>query len=276
MQRDKKDTIGRKKLDLTNEIKLFGRSPSDFFVLKKAERLAAALYLVTDLFPSEDPIRLALRSAGLHILSLITHPRGEKGEQKEVPFLIKEAVSEIVSMLNISAIAQNLSTMNHLVLEREYCSLLEFIYEQGGTISQSDVLFGGDFFDVKGELADGDEKGDAILQDGTLNTQGHHNGHSSGSSVLDRYMSTTKGHYRTEYGDNQVSNGFIESKHRHMKRRSIILDMINKRGRVSVKDITHHIKDCSSKTLQRELLTLVADGVLKKEGERRWSTYTRA
>jgi hypothetical protein len=40
-----------------------------------------------------------------------------------------------------------------------------------------------------------------------------------------------------------------------------------------VKDVSAVVKDCSEKTLQRELLALVAQGVLKKEGERRWSSY---
>jgi hypothetical protein len=34
------------------------------------------------------------------------------------------------------------------------------------------------------------------------------------------------------------------------------------------------IKDCSEKTIQRELIVLVSEKVVKKEGERRWSVYS--
>jgi len=43
---------------------------------------------------------------------------------------------------------------------------------------------------------------------------------------------------------------------------------------LSVKDFTRVIKDCSEKTIQRELLDLVEKGIVKKEGERRWSRYS--
>ena len=57
-------------------------------------------------------------------------------------------------------------------------------------------------------------------------------------------------------------------------RRNIILNTIQKRGSVNIKDVSAVIKDCSEKTVQRELLNLVDEGVLKKEGERRWSVYS--
>ncbi len=57
-------------------------------------------------------------------------------------------------------------------------------------------------------------------------------------------------------------------------RRAVILGLLQKRDRINVKDVSAVVKDCSEKTIQRELLALVAQGVLKKEGERRWSTYT--
>ena len=42
---------------------------------------------------------------------------------------------------------------------------------------------------------------------------------------------------------------------------------------VMIKDIIGKIKDISEKTLQRELSALVAKGVLKKIGDKRWSRY---
>jgi len=63
---------------------------------------------------------------------------------------------------------------------------------------------------------------------------------------------------------------------RHSERRKVILDLIGEKDRVSVKDVSEVITDCSEKTIQRELLALVAKNVLKKEGERRWSTYSLA
>ena len=56
-------------------------------------------------------------------------------------------------------------------------------------------------------------------------------------------------------------------------RRSDVLSVVRSRGMASIRDITSVIKDMSEKTVQRELLALVKEGVLVKEGEKRWSTY---
>jgi len=43
---------------------------------------------------------------------------------------------------------------------------------------------------------------------------------------------------------------------------------------VSIKEIAAVLPDLSSKTIQRELLSMVDDGLLIKKGERRWSRYS--
>lgn len=63
---------------------------------------------------------------------------------------------------------------------------------------------------------------------------------------------------------------------RHSHRQSSILSLFDKKDRITVKDAVSAIDGCSEKTIQREIMSLVTDGVLLKEGERRWSTYRRA
>jgi len=60
------------------------------------------------------------------------------------------------------------------------------------------------------------------------------------------------------------------------KRQQTIIALVKKHRILTIKGFTGVIKGCSEKTIQRELLALVANGVLKKEGERRWSTYSLA
>lgn len=57
-------------------------------------------------------------------------------------------------------------------------------------------------------------------------------------------------------------------------RQNIIIEMLKKQPNLSIKDFSGAIKDCSEKTIQRELLALLQKGLLKREGERRWSTYS--
>jgi hypothetical protein len=60
------------------------------------------------------------------------------------------------------------------------------------------------------------------------------------------------------------------------ERMSQILSFIQKNKQASIKDIAAVIKGCSEKTIQRELLSLIQQGLIKKVGERRWSVYIPA
>tara|TARA_B100000745_G_scaffold62803_1_gene37109 strand:- start:532 stop:708 length:177 start_codon:yes stop_codon:yes gene_type:complete len=53
-----------------------------------------------------------------------------------------------------------------------------------------------------------------------------------------------------------------------------ILDVITKKSPIHIKDIAAEVSDCSEKTIQRELQSLVHDNVVKKEGSKRWTTYS--
>lgn len=56
-------------------------------------------------------------------------------------------------------------------------------------------------------------------------------------------------------------------------RRDTILAFIKGRGPVSIADIAKAVPAVSSKTVQRELNALIKQGVLTREGDRRWSRY---
>lgn len=57
-------------------------------------------------------------------------------------------------------------------------------------------------------------------------------------------------------------------------RRNLILSLIKQKGPLSIKDIAGAIPNVGAKTIQRELAALVQSGLLKKEGEKRWSRYS--
>ncbi|MBU6310811.1 DeoR family transcriptional regulator [Patescibacteria group bacterium] len=59
-------------------------------------------------------------------------------------------------------------------------------------------------------------------------------------------------------------------------RKADLLSLFNTRDKISIKDAVQSVRGVSEKTIQRDLLALVADGVLVKEGERRWSVYRKA
>lgn len=57
-------------------------------------------------------------------------------------------------------------------------------------------------------------------------------------------------------------------------RRERIKVVLSAKGSATIKDISDIINDVSSKTIQRELNSMIEDNVVKREGERRWSKYS--
>lgn len=56
-------------------------------------------------------------------------------------------------------------------------------------------------------------------------------------------------------------------------RRQRVLEVIRDKREATIKDISERVTDCSEKTIQRELIDLIKDGIIVREGERRWSKY---
>lgn len=69
----------------------------------------------------------------------------------------------------------------------------------------------------------------------------------------------------------------ISDKSAHIKdRRETIMSVIRNKHKASIKDISTVIRGVSEKTIQRELAELIGEGIVLKQGERRWSTYSLA
>ncbi len=57
-------------------------------------------------------------------------------------------------------------------------------------------------------------------------------------------------------------------------RQETILGLLKTRSNLTIKDVAQVVTDCSEKTIQRELIDMVEKGLVKREGERRWSRYS--
>jgi predicted transcriptional regulator len=57
-------------------------------------------------------------------------------------------------------------------------------------------------------------------------------------------------------------------------RQSIILEVLKSKKEAMIKDISSLVEGCSEKTIQRELISMMRAGMIRKTGERRWSRYS--
>lgn len=254
-EKDKKDLTAV--LDLSLKDKTL--SPTSY---TKTNKLITALYMVTDTIDKEEPIRLKLRTLGIEILSDST------SLQKGILGNLDGKINIILSFLNIASDVGMFSEMNCNILKKEFIELKQSIQ---GFRTQNHLWL--EEFILRPE-----EINSSI---GPANNVLHSNASERSSLSFKKRQGTRigvqKGSTLLKALDKveERNNSFEILKN---KRRETILEIIkNKPNGVSIKDIIVAIRalgeETGEKTLQRELVSMIKDNVLKKTGEKRWSQY---
>jgi DNA-binding transcriptional ArsR family regulator len=227
------------------------------YLYKKAEKLASALYVVTNLIDNKEILRSLLREKSINIFLAIMQLEKmslTKTEDGSLDNLLSN-ITEALSLLEIAYVSRYISEMNFTVLKREYIDLGALIKTKRKDILSDNIRFPKEFFDVPNLYETTSIKQGALKKEKDI-------------SIKD--IKDTSNFIKKTKNDAHSKTADI----RHSSRRNTILELLQDKDFVTVKDITDTIQGYSSKTLQRELLALVSEGILKKEGERRWSTYS--
>ena len=262
----------QKYLDNTGLFAHFETSDKDFFFqYKKTEKILTALYLVTNFISTQEPLRWEVRELGLNMLSGVMSLNDSlTSQKKELRNNIKTIIFEIISLLDVATFAGFISNMNSEILKKEFITLLDSV----SNLNQSSEPFvlSDDFFAENNDMEflpntfppAHNILSTNIIKDKRTNSIGQQN--YKGQNTTKDSNTATKTHSET--------HSRVEIKKN--TRKQVIIDLLKKKKEVMVKDVSALITDCSEKTLQRELLSMVHQGILKKEGERRWSRYSLA
>ena len=240
-------------------------NPSFAFAYKKSLKLIQALYLITNFLPTNEPLGVRLRGKGLDLLSAILSFGSHREPVVDSPQAI---MLEITALLDVAFSSGYISAMNYNVLKREYNMLYIFLEDRADTTLPKGTFIPKGFFKV--EVGSGIDRGKESLEKERL-LEDSVEGEDVLKGIKDE-VKRTKARIQGAVPQVRVSTGLIRE--RRDERRTIILSLLKRQKKITVKDVSSVIANCSEKTLQRELLALVEEGILRKEGERRWSTYS--
>ncbi len=247
------------KLNVTNTFdigQVVGDDAHLAYLLKKTERIVKAIYIITNFFDSRDAIKWSLRDSSVKLLSRTVYlgqcPLDIRDKAiKDMLF----AALESRTLLEMSHLGGSISTMNFNLLTAELDSLLEFVnskYQSRYETAQS-LSLGADFFTIKNEpKVDSPQK--------PIPTFNH--------------MAISAGNVADFQAQLHRKIGLPASLVQLDDRKKRILGIAKAKKDFSIRDIAEKMTDCSEKTIQRELIEMVANGMLNKEGERRWSRYS--
>jgi hypothetical protein len=271
--------------DISLDIKdssLIGGLPISY---NKVNKLITALYIVTDILDSEEPLRSKLRSGGADILSDIYLLRTTR--TNTVSYRVIGNILKTMSFLDIASTVGILSPMNCDILRNEFVALKDSVNKalENYTVLNGEVNLKNFFNTGKEENETTNLRGNRFsnieikhpIAPVKRNIPTTRIGVQKGSTLLQAisdkmsYKNTNNSIKDTEH----TKENFNVLK---TDRRDIILNIIKgKREGATITDIRNAaygpLKDIGEKTLQRELVSMVSVGVLKKVGSKRWSRY---
>lgn len=235
------------------------------YIYKKTERLSMALYVLSNLFDQTEPMRHSLREAGLDLISISALFLSSSTQERlsALDHFLNLAV-RLISYFEIARAGSLITTMNYELLKTEFEAVVTLIKnnEENFRAGYGSIL-AKDFFTPE--------------QDKVVEVWPKFNNPKSSLEAEKASPKTGeagqgyKGQIKQK--DKTVLNNNLSFGSKQ-NRSEIIVSMLKKDKVLTIKDFLAVINDCSEKTVQRELLALVAKGVLKKEGERRWSKYS--
>jgi len=241
------------------------------FVHKKTEKLVAAIYVVTNFIKDNEPLKWAIREKALELLELATLLNFVSlDERRQILRNHQSIASEIISLSGVAKHSGLFSEMNHDVIKREFETLLRTIDESEKKQEMS--AFAPDFFETK-SLLERPAGSDVSYGENPSNTSFMQN-----PKIQKDKTSPVGSNISTPSASGQVRKIINQSVSRQenlkdKNRKTLIIDMLKKKGGLGIKDFVQVIRGVSEKTIQRELLSMVAEGSIRKEGDRRWSRY---
>ncbi|HEY4476965.1 MAG TPA: DeoR family transcriptional regulator [Candidatus Paceibacterota bacterium] len=216
----------------------------------RANKLVAAMYLVTNFLDDLDQIKWKLRHKSLDLKVNLTLGVKDAPTPSVWPIeTILSDIAEIISLIDIAVLDRRASAMNFSILRQGYVDLQ----------TESENYINGDWYK------------EAWLPIGSQASLA-----GARKEVKLPIGSLTSPNKTAKLGQNQRKDATlpIGSVASSSPRREKIVDFIKQHDWSSIKEIAKSITEVSSKTVQRELSELVRMGKLKKTGERRWSRYS--
>ena len=274
------------------------------YIFKKTEKIITAIYLITNFLVREEPLKWSLRKSASGLLkTLMTFSQSSLSDREKTSHDLNVGILELNSLFDLAYHSGFVSQMNYEILSYEISKLTASIAEYNQeSISSNKSLFSDEYFYVHKNQKDTDAyKGQ---NDFTTNNVFYNNvkdtdqSNRNGSGIrqnqnikdsdavnlpnnnynnfnsLNHSLNRTSSNGRKSLKTQNKKLGRPKDKKTNEERRTRIVAEVKRQEKVSVKDIAKVINDCSEKTLQRELLAMVDDGILIKEGERRWSRYS--
>jgi hypothetical protein len=244
------------------------------FANKKTEKLVTALYMVSDCMDTDDALKGKIRLLGVELLSdiykLSTLPPVDKNNYISI-YLTH--INELLSFIEIAYTIGFISEMNTSILKKEFFTLTDELRSNQSKDKHFTFTLDNKMFELP-ELKNVSEGDNYTNQNNSLKDMSLYTNKKTSFNTMS--FTNNKSPLQNSQNKKTKNINLADKQNRINKIISVIKDKKDIEGNqtgVSIKDISLLFTDCSEKTIQRELNSLVSKGQLKKTGEKRWSRY---
>lgn len=221
----------------------FGTNQSADRAYRRAERLVAALFLVTNHIPADEPIRVSIRSGSLRLLEDVLALRNEMRTESEHVIACRASIRNEISLVRVLAVAGFLSIQNANTMSAGLDELGAFLSaSQGSPLSDMYALSHESLLDIR---------------------EGH---------IKDAHSIKDKANVKDI---SETSDTPSLKKGIHVREEAVVA-VLRSGGELGIRDIAANLPEYSEKMIQRHLVDLIAMGRVKKSGLKRWSRYSVA
>lgn len=288
MERDTNKSIVQKndqEQGLSSPLRFFSDDEKFVFIFKKTQKLVSALYLITGFLPENEPLKWKLRRLGSELLSSSILLKEGVSKKDKAVLDIRSQVLEVTALFSVAKQAGMISDMNFEIVNREFSLLLNSISLSSESYGDDTSTLRPGFFHVeqiaqnKTSLSEAKDVREESMDIKDKNKMFSEATPAAELLNINEYLSHKKSETHSESKSPKETSGFKEYGAVAVKknsRQSTIISLLKRKKEIMIKDVSPLIAGCSEKTIQRELLAMVHLGILKKEGEKRWSRYSLA
>jgi predicted transcriptional regulator len=261
---------------------------------QRSQKLVTALYMLTDFLETSDPMRDLIRTNSTdimrHLFGLVSTQKNDRVSELS---LVVNMIFANISYLDVIYRNGFISEMNYSLVNKELHNLqrdvdaqitksLPYDNKKNNTRSIADFSFADSFFETENNTEPVSERhipkkpataeNREIVKDTESNQQQVKKTPDAEPIFVQKTSKTSAAEYRMKKPAVKQTRAPKVNDAKEERKENIIKILKQKRD-ASINDISALIKDCSSKTIQRDLSELIDEGTVTKEGSRRWSKY---
>ena len=227
----------------------FGHNRIGERAYRRAERLSAAIILLTNHVPESDPLRLSARRLSLSLIESLLASRDEmRSATSDRNQEVKVVVRNTISVLRLLAVAGHTSIQNTEAVTEALDGLVEFLHaSQKSTLSEGVSITREDLLDVR----------DTVVREMKPQDRSVYSVSGKKDSAPLTPSSEPKKPDSGSLGARALS----------------IIEVLRANGEMGIREVASNLPEYSEKMIQRELASLVDSKLVQKSGLKRWSRY---